>query len=277
MLAIAIIVFREVLEGALIVSIVMAASAGIAGRNRWIGFGLLGGLGGAGLVALFAASIAEAFAGAGQELLNATVLFLAVAMLGWHNVWMARHGRELAQHAKAVSHAVSVGMRPLSALALVTGAAILREGSETVLFIYGIAAGAADSLLSLVGGALIGAMAGVAIGVALYAGLLRMPVGRLFAVTSWMVLLLAAGLAAQGAGFLMQADLLPPLGSNLWDTSSLLSEASIAGKVFHTLIGYVAQPSGIQLVFYVGTLAVIGWLMRRVSRSAPARKPVYPR
>jgi high-affinity iron transporter len=86
-------------------------------------------------------------------------------------------------------------------------------------------------------------------------------------VTSWLVLLLAAGLASQGAAFLMQADLLPPLGSNLWDTSFLLSDQSLAGRVLHTLVGYTAQPAGIQLVFYAATLLVIGGLMRLVGSS----------
>ena len=67
MLAVAIIVFREVLEAALIVSIVMAASLGIAGRNAWIGAGVAGGVLGAGLVAVFAASISAAFSGVGRK------------------------------------------------------------------------------------------------------------------------------------------------------------------------------------------------------------------
>jgi high-affinity iron transporter len=94
----------------------------------------------------------------------------------------------------------------------------------------------------------------------------------LFTVTSWLVLLLAAGLASQGAAFLMQADLLPALGSNLWDTSFLLSDDSLAGRILHTLIGYTAQPAGIQLVFYAATLLVIGVLMRVVGATAPSAR-----
>ncbi len=272
MLAIAIIVFREVLEAALIISIVMAASTGIVGRHRWVAYGLAGGIAGAATVALFAATIAATFAGIGQELLNAAILFLAVVMLGWHNLWMAQHGRELAQEARALSHAVVAGTRPLSALALITGAAVLREGSETVLFVYSVAASGTDGLGAMIAGAMTGVGGGIAVGIALYAGLLRMPVGRLFAVTSWMILLLAAGLAAQGAGFLVQADMLPPLGLDLWDTSFLLSETSIPGKVLHTLIGYVAQPSGTQVLFYVLTIAVIGVPMRVVGKGALVRR-----
>jgi len=84
---------------------------------------------------------------------------------------------------------------------------------------------------------------------------------HLFTVTSWMILLLASGMAAQGAAFLLQADLVPPLG-NLWDTSRILSEQSLLGQALHALVGYVARPTGIQLAFYLGTLVVIASLMR---------------
>ena len=102
MLGAAIIVFREVLEAALIVGIVLAASVGAPRRGFWVACGLAAGVVGAGLVALFAAEIAAAASGIGQELLNASILLLAVGMLGWHNIWMSRHGRELAATARAV-------------------------------------------------------------------------------------------------------------------------------------------------------------------------------
>src|SRR5260370_19948832 len=142
MLATAIIVFREVLEAALVVGIVLAASKGVIDRLLWVGGGVFSGIAGACAVAFCAETIAEAAAGIGQELLNASILFLAVAMLGWHNIWMGRHGRELAQHAADLGKAVTRGTRPLYALAIVVGMAVLRDGSELVLFLYSIAAGA---------------------------------------------------------------------------------------------------------------------------------------
>jgi high-affinity iron transporter len=218
------------------------------------------------VVAFFAERIADAMAGIGQEVLNASILFLAVAMLGWHNIWMGRHGRELAQQAADLGKAVTRGTRPLYALAVVVGMAVLREGSELVLFLYSIAAGGAGGFVDMAGGGVIGLAAGVAIGAALYFGLLRIPTKHLFTVTSWLILLLAAGMASQGAAFLVQADILPALDPTVWDTSALLSEDSIPGKMLHALIGYVARPAGIQIVFWVGTLATIGLLMRLTSR-----------
>jgi high-affinity iron transporter len=269
----ALIVFREVLEAALVVGIVMAGSKGVPGRGLWVGSGIVAGTAGACVVAAFAGAIQNAAAGIGQELLNATILFAAVVMLGWHCVWMGRHGRDIARHMSAVSREVVQGSRPLYALAIVVGLAVLREGSEVVLFLYGIAAGGGAGALSMLGGGAVGLAGGVAIGVAIYAGLMRIPMRYLFAVTTWMIILLAAGMASQGARFLVQADLLPALGSHLWDTSGILSERKIAGRVLHTLVGYDASPSGIQLLFYATTLLIIGSLTWILGRANPPAAP----
>src|SRR6266849_5961931 len=242
MLATAIIVFREVLEAALIVGIVMAASRGVTRRGVWVGGGVAAGIFGAMAVAGGAETIAAAAAGIGQEVFNAAILFAAVAMLGWHNVWMTRHGREMTLAANRLGAAVREGTQPLWALAAAVALAVLREGSEVVLFLYGIAAGGDGAAAMALGGTL-GLLAGVAAGAGLYLGLVRIPLRHLFSVTSWLVLLLAAGMASQAAAFLLQADLLPPLGMTLWDTSFVLSDQSLVGRVLRTLIGYTAQRS----------------------------------
>ena len=262
MIAAAIIVFREMLEASLIVGIVLAASKGAPGRSRWVSGGIALGVLGACVVAGFAAEIAAALAGMGQELFNAAILFAAVGMLGWHNVWMGRHGKEMAMEASALGREVARGTRPLYALASVVGIAVLREGSETVLFLYGLAAAGSGGMIDLVGGGAIGIFGGALVGSALYLGLLRIPSRHLFAVTSWMILLLAAGLASQGAFFLNQADVVPSLGNQIWDSSWILDEDSIVGRVLHVLIGYVARPEGIQLVFWLATIGILLALMR---------------
>ncbi|HEY3919038.1 MAG TPA: FTR1 family protein [Stellaceae bacterium] len=268
MLAVAVIVFREVLEAALVVGIVLAASQGVPRRGKWVVGGIACGVLIALSVAAFTDEIATAVDGIGQELFNAAILFTAVLMLGWHNVWMSRHAKEHVVEATRVGHEVLAGSRPLYALGVVCGLAVAREGSEIVLFVYGIIAAQGGSAYQLLTGGVIGLVGGVAVGTALYLGLLTIPLRHLFTVTSWLILLLAAGMASQGAAFLLQADLLPPLG-NLWDTSRILSEQSLIGQALHALIGYVARPTGIQLVFYLGTVALICGLMRLFGR-APA-------
>lgn len=261
MSATALIVFREVLEAALVIGIVMAATRGLERRGAWIGIGVGAGLAGAVLVAVFAQAVASAAAGMGQELLNATVLFVAVAMLSWHNVWMSRAGRAMSRELSAVGEAVRAEARHISALAIVVGVAILREGSETVLFLYGIVAAEGGGTGSMLLGGLLGLAMGVAAGAVIYFGLVRF-VGRyLFAVTGGLILFLAAGMAAQGAKFLSQAGYLPVLGHRVWDTSSLLSDQGPLGTLLHVLVGYTARPDGIQLLFYGVTLVLIGSLM----------------
>jgi high-affinity iron transporter len=270
MLATAIIVFREALEAALVISIVLAATKGVARHGLWVGGGTLLGLAGAGLVAGFADGLSSLASGTGQEIFNAAVLFSAVAMLGWHNVWMTRHGREIAREMKSVGHDVSVGAKPLSALALVVGLAVLREGSETVLFLYGVATADAGGWRHMLAGGALGLAGGAAVAIGIYFGLLRVPARHLFSVTGWLILLLAAGMASQGAAFLVQGDLLPALRDPIWDTSAILSDPSLVGQVLHVLAGYTARPYGIQVLFYFLTLCGIGVLMWTFGRSTPA-------
>ena len=261
MLAIAILVFREVLEAALVVSVVFAATRGVPGRERWISAGIAAGVLGAVALAAFASVIASAVEGMGQELLNASVLFAAVVMIAWHAIWMASHGREITAQMQALGSAVSVGRRPLTALTFVVALAVLREGSEVVLFLYAQVAGG-SGWADAAGGIALGIAGGCAVGLALYFGLLRIPVRYFFTATNWLLLLLAAGMASQAARFLVQADLLPPLGPMLWDTSGLLSDRSLLGQTLHALVGYDARPAGVQVLFYVITGGLIALGMR---------------
>lgn len=265
MLATLVIVFREAIEAALIIAIVMGASRDIPGRGRWVAAGIALGTAGAGLVALFADALSNAFSGSGQPLFDAGILLAAVGMLAWHNIWMSSHGRAMAAEVREVGQAVQGGSRPLTALMVICLVAIMREGSEVVLFLWAIATGGGDFWGMLAGGVL-GLACGVLLGVFIYGGLLKIPMRHFFTVTSWLVLLIAAGLAAQAASFLNQAGFLPALGSGLWDSSQLLDQGSLLGQMLHVLVGYTARPSGIQLLFYFVTLVAILIPMQIISR-----------
>jgi high-affinity iron transporter len=270
----AIIVFREVLEAALIIGIVAAATHSIKNSRRWLAAGLLAGLAGAGVVAAFTDAIGNFASGFGQELFNAIVLGIAVVMLAWHNIWMSSHGAALAASARSVGSDIREGRSECSVLLLIVGLAVLREGSETVLFLYGIAASGGSSKASMMGGGVIGLTLGVAAGYAIYAGLLRVPLRWFFTATSVLVLLLAAGMASQAALFLIQADMLPSLASPLWDTSAALPENGVLGMLLHSLVGYDSRPAGMQLVFYIAALALIGSGMKWVNSSHKSNQSV---
>jgi len=253
----AIIVFRETLEAALLVGILSAATRNLSGRNLWVGIGIVAGLLGSLVVAGLTETLSQFAEGTGQELFNATILGIAVLMLGWHNIWMASHGREAAREAKAVGHAVTTGQRTMSALAVLIAIAVLREGSETALFIYGLAATNSSSQASLLAGGLLGLGAGILLGWLLYEGLAHIPLRHFFTVTSALILFLAAGMAGQMARMLVQGDIIHPLVTPLWDTSAVLSTQSTLGHFLHLLAGYEAQPSGAEVLFYIVTLLII--------------------
>jgi high-affinity iron transporter len=262
MFAAALIVFRESLEASLIISIMAAATRGIPFRNRWILSGVLAGLAGAALVASSMGAISNMASGMGQELFNAAILTLAVGMLAWHNIWMSAHGREMASQARNAAREISDGTRERSVIFLVVALAVLREGSETVLFLYSLVTSSEGGLPSTVSGGLSGLGAGLLVGTSLYAGLLRIPLRWFFSITGILVLLLAASMASQAARFLIQADLLPSLGAPLWDTSDVLSQTTALGTLLHSLVGYEAQPAGMQVMFYVVALIAITCGMR---------------
>lgn len=268
------IVFREVLEAAMIIGIIAAATQGVPTRLRWLAGGTLLGLAGSALVAASMEAIAQFADGVGQEVFNASILGVAVLMLAWHNIWMASRGKAIAVEARSIGSAIRGGQRNLSILLVVIAIAVLREGAETVLFLYGVAVSGSSTFVEMATGGALGLAGGVAVGLTLYLGLLRIPVRWFFSVISALVLLLAAGMAAQAARFLVQADLLPSLKSPLWDVSGVLPNESAVGAVLHGLVGYDAHPAGMQVVFYVSVAVVIGACMRFANQKKTVSKRV---
>jgi high-affinity iron transporter len=158
------------------------------------------------------------------------------------------------------------------ALSVVVAVAVLREGSEVVLFLYGVAAtSGSGSAASLIAGLIIGLVLGGSVSSLAYLGHVRIPTRHLFVVTSGLITLLAAGMAAQGVAFLEQAGAVSWLGQEAWDSSALLSQASVIGRALHTLVGYTDQPSYLQLVVYLTVVLAI-WCLTRLF-SLPAARP----
>ena len=276
MLGSLIIVFREVFEAGLVVGIVLAATQGIARRGLYLSGGIATGVLGAALLAVFAGALEQAFAGSGQEVFNACILVAAVLMLGWHQIWMAAHAREHAHAMKQMGREVALGHRSLMGMALVVAVAVLREGSEVVLFLYGIAAAGHDGWPALMLGGAIGVALGVLVSLALYRGLVAIPVKRLFTVMSWLIALLAAGMAGQAANILARAGIIPALGYAVWNTSHILPESSLAGRTLHALVGYSDKPMGVQLVAWAVVLATLLIGARLVHGRAKPRAQALP-
>ena len=274
MFAASLIVFRETLEAALFVGIIAAATRQLPLRGRWLAGGVASGVAGALLLALTAEQVSAWADGIGQDLVNIAILSVALTMLVWHCVWVSTQGREMAMAARQLGASVQGGQRRPWALFVAVALAVLREGAETVLFVAGSLAGAgpvgaAPVLLACT----IGLVAGGVVGVALYAGLSRIPTQKLFAATNVLIALLAASIASQLARALTQAGLLEHGTAPLWDSSAWLASDSALGALLHALVGYDARPSAVQLGFYVAVLAGIYFGTRRVMRQLGANAP----
>ena len=260
MFAAAVIVFREVLEAALIVSVILAATKGVQNRIKMISGGILAGIIGSAIVAAFTTQLSNTFSGFGQELFNATIMFTVVGLLAWHIIWMQHHGREMVCEMKEASAAVVAGKKTLFALATVVALAVLREGSEIVLFVQGMLA--SDKTQDVLVGLALGLGTGLLAAWLLYIGFLKLSLKHLFSSTNILLMLIAAGMAARGANKLIQAGFLPSLHDNVWDTSAILSEESVVGQFLTALVGYIAQPNAMQIVFYVATVVGISFMLR---------------
>ena len=269
----AIIVFRETLEAALFVGIMAAATRGLAGRSRWLTTGVLAGVIGALALAASAEQIGALADGVGQDLLNAGILSIALAMLTWHCVWVSNQGVQVAAQARELGTSFKDSRRPPWALMTVVALSVLREGAETVLFVAGYAT--SSGATGTVPGAFIGVLLGVVVGAVIYLGLARVPMRRVFSVTNTLILLLAASIASQLARALSQAGVINAWGQAVWDTSGVLRVDSPLGTFAHALVGYDAQPTGLQVAFYLVTVLAIVSGSRWV-RAAQERRQRMP-
>jgi len=257
MLASSVIVFREIFEMALIICVIMAATKGLQKRIRYVCLGIMAGIVGSIIVAILASTVTAFAANMGKAVFNATILFLAAFLIGLSVIWMKRHAKTLTIHIRGVSDDVMAGRLPMLSLATVVCFAVLREGSEIVLFLHGIAATGDSNPLSMFLGSMLGLVAGVGLGWLMYVGMVRIPVKHLFNFTSVMLAFVAAGMAAKAAGKLVAGGLLPALSSPIWDTSAILPKSSVLGELFSVLLGYQERPVVMQVLFYLATLMVI--------------------
>ena len=256
MFSITVVIFREVFEISLIVSVLLAATKGTVGRRRWISSGIAAGALGSVVLALFTEKLSQAMEGKAQEVFNASVLFIAAAMIAWTVIWMRVHGRRMTENLKRIGKAVVSNEKPLHTLAVVAGLAALRESSEMVLFTFGIVA-SGQSAWQVAAGCALGLFLGVLMGATLYLGLVKVSPKNLFSVTSFLLVFLAAGMVSQALSILSSVGYVPELGLAIWDTSAFLPERSIPGKFFHALLGYAEKPLGIQVLGYFFTLVFI--------------------
>ncbi|EOG3907992.1 FTR1 family protein [Salmonella enterica] len=265
MIAVILIVFREVLEAGLIISVILAACKGYKISHLVIA-GITSGVIFSGLLALFTNSIENALSGTGQEVFNSALLLTATLMLSWQIVWMSTKGKEMADASRnEVRNILSEGNKNY-AIAVVVAIAVMREGSEVVLFMYSIIISTGTSVTAMFTGGIIGVVAGIVFTFLLYRGLILIPLKFIFLLSNIVLTFIAAGLASQGIGILSSIDIIPAIKDTVWDSSWLLSDNSWQGGLARAIFGYTSTPSGVQIITWilVATLIIsISSLLKR--------------
>ncbi len=240
-----ILVLREVLEAALLFSLLMALSRKLHISCRWVVFVLVIGLLGSAIYGFNIDLVSDWFDGVGQEVVNAVLQISIYLLLCGLAVFAVRHSRGI-----DVS-----GSHMLFLMAGSVMLAIVREGSEIMIYLSGFLQ-VEEQLVSVLAGSAIGAGIGISVGAVFYFALLNL--GRRAAVICGAVLLVlvASGMASQAAQLLIQADWLPSQYP-IWDSSWLIAEQTVTGQLLYALVGYEATPTPLQLFIYLAAIALI--------------------
>lgn len=256
MLQIAIVVFREVLEIALILGILASASKEIKHRSNYIITGLALGIIASIILAFFTDQISSSLEGMGQEFFNGLILIASAFMIGWTTLWMQKHAKTLSSELKRLSASVKEGRKPLYALLVVVFLSVIREGTEIVLFSYSYYVSGIQ-LPHLIAGLIIGVAGGSMIGLALYLGIMKAFGRYFFSITSWLLIFFASGIAMAGIGFWQNANIVPSFKNPAIDLSNVISLQSFFGKFLNIFFGYIDQPSAMQLIVYFASLIIL--------------------
>jgi high-affinity iron transporter len=257
MLRIAIIVFRESIEMAILLSILIALTKKILNSRLYLIAGIVLGVFGASLFAFFASTLSVSLSGVGDEVFDFVAIMLSVFMISFTVAWIQNCTSGFRKELdKLSSNSCPTGLNKF-VLTSVAATVVFREGIEIMIYLYGISSLDSVDMDDYLWGFVLGTMSAVVLGLILYWGLIKLPGKYIFKASSWLLILIAAGLSAHAAGILTSSGLVEYFNDELWDTSWLIEDQSNAGRVLESFVGYTAKPNGMQVIFYCTTLLFI--------------------
>jgi len=266
MIKLAIVVFRECLEIAFLLSMVLAVTKPVKNSRKYIILGSMIGVCFAALFAFFAKTLSESMGGLGDEMFNSFVILFTAILISWTVVWMQGYTKKVRKDLSKLSDKINAGSVSQLMLVFVVAAAIFREGAEIILFVHSIASAGNIDGNEYITGIGFGVFAGVSVGALLYLGLMKYAGKYIFKISTILLTLIAAGLAAEAAGVMTSSGIIEIFSEQLWDSSWLVDNNSITGKVLNITIGYDSRPNGMQMAFYFATIILTVGMMKFRSR-----------
>lgn len=257
MFKIALVVFRELIEISMILGIISAATKSIQNSMIYIVAGIMSGTIAASVVAFVVANLHSSLGGFGDELIDVGIIFITVVFVSITAIWVKNYSHKISSKMNDLSEKIEKGLASKIILISVVAFSIFREVTEIVLFISSIAAAHELQPLDYLLGFTLGLSGSVVVILAIYYGMNRIALKYLFKISFVLLTLIAASLASEAAGILTSIGFWDFYNEPLWDSSWLVSDYSILGKILKIMIGYNAQPNLLQVGFYTGTIALI--------------------
>lgn len=273
------VVWRESFEAVLIVGILYAylnkekdeavKKSGLF--SMWMGV-----LGGVLLSVMLALGINYAeteLQGVALEYFQLGMLVVACVLMTHMCLWMKIHGRKLKSELEGGVADALTSSKKLE-IAILSMLAVAREGSETVIFLYGMTFEAAEKNMmgSLVFYSALGFLLALVTWYIFNRGLRFFSQKVFFNVTTVFLLLTASSLILNVTRKLLQSDILPTIKDVAWDTSFLLDERSTFGQFVSAFTGYQSTPALMTVIVFISywsiTYIIYKYLMRKDISSA---------
>ena len=199
-------------------------------------------------------------------------MFIATGVLTWMIFWMRKQAVNIKAHLHAQIQSVLTSGSSLG-LVLLAFVAVVREGIETVLFLFAATRVAESAVLFTVGG-LLGLAIAIAIGYSIYKGTSRLNLRTFFTVTSLVLIVFAAGLLAHGIHEFHEAGIIPPVVEHVWDINTIIPEKSTFGRFLTAIFGYNGNPSLVEVAAYSVYLVLALWSYFRPITAKSEKKAV---
>ena len=257
MLQISLIIFREILEISLLLGIISINAQNIKNYKLYLFLGLFSGVMGALLLAMVMPVLSNSFGGVGSDLFDAFTLFVTTFLLTWMIIFMQGYSSSIKNKINIIGEKVNDNFKHKLLLVSLIAFTTFREGSEIVLFVYSIFIAQKLNLADCILNILLGIIAGAAAGGVIYYGLIKLPLKRIFQVSSILLAFVAASLCSEGFGILNRSGIIELMSQDVWDSSGIIQIDSITGRVLKILVGYNPRPSLLELLSYVLTLGII--------------------
>ena len=251
------ITFRESLEAGVIVGILFAMLRHFEAQKKgiylWAGVsaGILCSIIFAWLFHVFLGG----FSGKAEKIYEGILMVLASGLITHMIFWMKAQGKEMSQNFKKKIKKV-LETKTLFMLTSISFFAVVREGIETVIFLNALQVQSGQSMPYI--GAALGIIIAVALSFSIYYSTTKLSTKHFFKISSYFLIMVAAGLLAHGIVEFQGAGWMPIIQKPLYDLTTILPESNGIGLYLKTLFGYDANPSLIAVIAYILFLSIVG-------------------